>query len=172
MMNIFQKLLGPTNKLAEFAEEQLKEVKALNLITIDLNEEAKLSNEELAKQTVLLTEIKTLIKKQIDSSESGGSSTEFGDASKFKGLSPDKAGQMAMIAIGSMVAITVAAALIQYTPIISIGQLLTVIAVAGALALVVPAFLDIATKLSGSETSMAMESDGAFKASSKSGPGF
>jgi|TARA_B110000879_G_scaffold3336_2_gene4522 hypothetical protein len=171
MMNIFQKLLGPTNKLAEFAEEQLKEVKALNLITIDLNEEAKLSNEELAKQTVLLTEIKTLIKKQIDSSESGGSSTEFGDASKFKGLSPDKAGQMAMIAIGSMVAITVAAALIQYTPIISIGQLLTVIAVAGALALVVPAFLDIATKLSGSETSMAMESDGAFKASSKSGPG-
>ena len=65
MMNIFQKLLGPTNKLAEFAEEQLKEVKALNLITIDLNEEAKLSNEELAKQTVLLTEIKTLIKKQV-----------------------------------------------------------------------------------------------------------
>ena len=171
MMNIFSKLLAPTNKLAEFAEEQLEEAKALNVITLDIRDEAVISNEELKKQTILLTDIKTLIKEQIDSGNSGGSSTEFGDASKFKGLAPDKATQMAGIAIGSMVAITVAAALIQYTPIISIGQLLTVIAVAGALALVVPAFLDIATQLSGSESSLAMEGDGAFKASSKSGPG-
>ena len=171
MMNIFSKLLAPTNKLAEFAEEQLEEAKALNVITLDIRDEAVISNEELKKQTILLTDIKTLIKEQIDSGNSGGSSTEFGDASKFKGLAPDKATQMAGIAIGSMVAITVAAALIQYTPIISIGQLLTVIAVAGSLALVVPAFLDIATQLSGSESSLAMEGDCAFNASSKSGPG-
>ena len=36
MMNPFQKLLGPTNKLAEFAEVQLKEIKALNAITLDI----------------------------------------------------------------------------------------------------------------------------------------
>ena len=169
MMNPFQKLLGPTNKLAEFAEVQLKEIKALNVITLDIKKQSKISNEELAKQTVILTDIKKLIKKQIDSTKTKGSTAEFGDASKFKGLSPEKAGQLAAIVIGSMVAITVAAALIQYVPSLSVGKLLTVIAVAGALALVVPAFLKIAKELNNNTKGLAMNPNAGLIGSSAPG---
>lgn len=160
MVNLFQKLLAPTEKLAGAAEKQVKELEKLNILTTGLNEKAIVRNEELSMQTVLLTDIKNLIKAQANA---GGADdapkNKFGDASNFKGLKPNESKNMVALVVGAAISIVAAAALMAYIPTLTPMKMLTAIAVAGVLAIVAPIMVKIAKQLSGSTSEMSVEGD-------------
>ena len=160
MVNLFQKLLAPTEKLAAAGEKQVKELEKLNVLTTGLTKEAVIRNEELSMQTVLLTDIKNLIKAQINAGgKDDAPKNKFGDASNFKGLKPGESKNMTALVVGAAISIVAAAALMAYIPTLSPIKMLTAIAVAGVLAIVAPIMVKIAKQLSGSTSEMSVDGD-------------
>lgn len=149
LTNLFQALLAPLSHLEAIANQELilsQEVHSV--ITIDLKRAADSQVDELKKHTGLLGEIKDLLKEQNRQLETGSSGKGSApDSAGFKPMSIKDTGLTAVMIIGIAAALVGAAAIFTFMPVLSVGQLLSALAVAAIMALIAPVFVKIADVL-------------------------
>lgn len=159
MNNVLQLLLSPLTKLGESAKEQTRVLTSMESILVKWNTASNVG-EEIKQQTILLADIKQLlidqnnhfgVKKGKKNDQKSKDSMVLGDASKFKGLSAKETGGLTALLIGVSVAIVGAALILQATPMVAIMQLITALAIAGILVLMVPAFIKLGDAFFGSK---------------------
>ena len=109
------------------------------------------TSDELKKHTEILTDIKSILKEQNKMLERGAGAKGGAAGGMFTPMSAKDVGLTALMIVGVAGAIVGAAALFTLVPVISVGQLLTVLAVAGIFALIAPTFVKIAEVLSGNK---------------------
>ena len=147
----YSNILSPIQKLTLLAEKEtvplLSSIKQTNFRLVIA---AVLTAKELKKQTVLLTELRDLIKAESKKSktESKDKKGKKGGGSSFKPMSMKDTGMTAFMVVGMTAAIVGAAALIGLTPNVEMRQVITILAVTAALALMTPTFLKIFKTLS------------------------
>jgi hypothetical protein len=107
------------------------------------------TSDELKKQTTILTDIRSILREQNKTLASGAGAKGGAAGGMFTPMSAKDVGLTALMIVGVAGAIVGAAALFTLVPVISIPQLLTVLAVAGIFALIAPTFVKIAEVLSG-----------------------
>ena len=142
-------LTNPLNKIQAAAEATLELVARISevILTGATGKSATETGDELKKQTTILTDIKDLLKEQNKRLEKGAGSKGGPGGGMFTPMSAKDVGLTALMIVGVAGAIVGAAALFTLVPVISIGQLLTVLAVAGIFALIAPTFVKIAEVL-------------------------
>lgn len=159
MNNVLQLLLSPLTKLGESTKEQTRALTSMESILVKWNTASNVG-EEIKQQTILLADIKQLlidqnnhfgVKKGKKNDQKSKDSMVLGDASKFKGLSAKETGGLTALLIGVSVAIVGAAMILQATPMVAIMQLITALAIAGILVLMVPAFVKLGDAFFGSK---------------------
>ena len=139
-------LLQPLVKIALLAEQQkvvLEEIHSV--LSVDLKAAAVSTAKELSKQTVLLTDIRDLIKEQIKAGS--GSKDEKGGKLKMPSIMGGVAVGIAVVSIAA--AILVAAGIFSLVPAIGMSQMITILAVAGLFTILAPVFVDISESLRG-----------------------
>ena len=109
------------------------------------------TGDELKKQTTILSDIRSILREQNKTLERGAGAKGGPGGGMFTPMSAKDVGLTALMIVGVAGAIVGAAALFTLVPVISIPQLLTVLAVAGIFALIAPTFVKIAEVLSGSK---------------------
>jgi len=107
------------------------------------------TSDELKKQTTILTDIRSILREQNKVLAKGAGAKGGAGGGMFSPMSAKDVGLTALMIVGVAGAIVGAAAIFTLVPVISIGQLLTVLAVAGIFALIAPTFVRIAEVLSG-----------------------
>ena len=146
---ILQTLLGPLDHLVAVADQELILAQEVHsVITIDLKRAADNTVSELKKHTGLLGEIKDLLKEQNRQLETGSAGKGSApDSAGFRPMSVKDTGLTAVMIIGIAAALVGAAAIFSFIPVLSVGQLLTALAVAAIMALIAPIFSRIANVL-------------------------
>lgn len=141
-----RELLAPLQRLNKLIEAQNEKVNEIHsVLTIDLKEAAKTNTEELSKQTTLLSDIKDLLKQQVQKAEEASA----GKAPKVK-LPGLISGIGAGLAIVSMAAALVAASgIMGFIQPVSPAQLFTAIALGGVFTILAPVFVEINESLRG-----------------------
>ena len=142
-------LTNPLNKIQAAAEATLELVARISevILTGATGKSATETGDELKKQTTILTDIRELLKEQNKRLEKGTGSKGGPGGGMFTPMSAKDVGLTALMIVGVAGAIVGAAALFTLVPVISVGQLLTVLAVAGIFALIAPTFVKIAEVL-------------------------
>ncbi len=109
------------------------------------------TSDELKKQTTILTDIRSILREQNKTLAKGAGAKGGPGGGMFSPMSAKDVGLTALMIVGVAGAIVGAAALFTLVPVITIPQLLTVLAVAGIFALIAPTFVKIAEVLSGNK---------------------
>jgi hypothetical protein len=130
-------LLAPLHKIAKITEDSKEVLATISLLTTDLKNIALFSAKELAKHTVLLTNIRDLIKEQTSKKEKTEKEKKIKMPS-FIGIAKG-----ALVIVSMAAAIVAATSILSIMPTISVGQLVTAIAVAGLFVVLTPVFLAI-----------------------------
>jgi hypothetical protein len=139
-------LLAPLTKIANLIEDQKEMVKEVHaFLTVDLKKVTVDNSKELKKQTILLTDIRDLLKEQIKQKQS----EQSGKAPKIK--LPGIIGGIGVgLAIVTMAAALVAAAgIFTLMPSVSASQILTALAIGAVFVILTPMFVDIQESLRG-----------------------
>lgn len=146
---LLQTLMNPLNRLAMVAEQSAILTQEIHsVVTLDLKVAANDTVRELKKHTGLLGEIKDLLKEQNRQLETGSSGKGSApDSAGFKPMSAKDTGLTAVMIIGIAAALVGAAAIFSFMPVLSVGQLLSALAVAAIMALIAPVFSRIADVL-------------------------
>jgi hypothetical protein len=142
-------LTNPLNKIQAAAEATLELVARISevILTGATGKSATETGDELKKQTTILSDIRSILQEQNKRLEKGAGSKGGPGGGMFTPMSAKDVGLTALMIVGVAGAIVAAAALFTLVPVISIGQLLTVLAVAGIFALIAPTFVKIAEVL-------------------------
>jgi len=139
-------LSNPLNRILNLIEDQQIFFKDIHsILTIDLKKASIDNSKELKKQTVLLQDIKDLLKDQIQQKETSKSEK----SSKIK--MPSMIGGVGVgLAIVTMAAaLVVAAGLFSIIPVVSPMQLLTALAIGALFVILTPIFVEISEALNG-----------------------
>lgn len=146
---LLQTILSPLDRLGAIADQSLNFTREIHsVVTLDLRVAANDTVRELKKHTGLLGEIKDLLKeqnKQLETGSAGKGSAP--DSAGFKPMSAKDTGLTAVMIIGIAAALVGAAAIFTFMPVLSVGQLLSALAVAAIMALIAPIFVKIADVL-------------------------
>lgn len=142
-------LTNPLNKIQAASEATLELVARISevILTGASGKSATETSDELKKQTTILTDIRSILREQNKTLAKGAGAKGGAAGGMFTPMSAKDVGLTALMIIGVAGAIVGAAALFTLVPVISVGQLLTVIAVAGIFALIAPTFVKIAEVL-------------------------
>ncbi len=144
-------LTSPLNKIQEATEATTMVLNRIAEVVISGASNSTQMVDELKKQTTILSDIRSILKQQNKTLEKGAGAKGGASGGMFTPMSAKDVGLTALMIIGIAGAIVGAAAIFSLVPVISIGQLLTVLAIAGIFALVAPTFVKIAEILSGSK---------------------
>ncbi len=146
---LLQTLFGPLDHLAAVADQGAILTQEIHsVVTLDLKRAANDTVSELKKHTGLLGEIKDLLKEQNRQLETGSAGKGSAPSSAgFKPMSAKDTGLTAVMIIGIAAALVGAAAIFTFMPVLSVGQLLSALAVAAIMALIAPVFVKIADVL-------------------------
>ena len=142
-------LTNPLNKIQAASEATLELVARISevILTGASGKSATETSDELKKQTTILTDIRSILREQNKTLAKGAGAKGGAAGGMFTPMSAKDVGLTALMIIGVAGAIVGAAALFTLVPVISVGQLLTVLAVAGIFALIAPTFVKIAEVL-------------------------
>jgi len=149
-----QLLVSPLQRIAAATESSASALSVIADVVININTNALEIISELKKQTGVLLDIKSILKDQNKSIEKGAGAKGGAAGGKFTPMSAKDVGLTALMIIGVAGAIVGAAAIFSFIPVISIPQLLTVLAVAGIFALIVPIYIKISEALAKSAKDM------------------
>ena len=128
-------LLPPLSKIANILEDQNEFIEEIHsVLTLDLKKVSNQNNKEFKKQTVLLTEIRDLIKEQVDDKKR---------TINFGSRTARDIGVAGLMMVTMSLALAGAIALFSVLPTISVGQMLTIIAIAGVFLILTPIFIAI-----------------------------
>jgi ElaB/YqjD/DUF883 family membrane-anchored ribosome-binding protein len=142
-------LLAPLQRLGNLIEEQNEKINEIHsVLTIDLVKASEDSQKELAQQTLLLSDIKSLLAIQVKQGEL--ERTERSKGGKFKMQMPNMKGvaSIGLAVISMAAALVIAGAFFMFMPVLNPLKLLSALAVAGVIYLAAPAFVKIAESLS------------------------
>lgn len=143
-----KQLLAPLQKIALLTEHQTEKLAEMHaVLTIDLKKASIDNAKELKKQTTLLTDIRDLIKQQIQQKEdqkSGG-----GSGGKIKMPSIMGAVGVGFAIVTMAAAIVAAAGIFSVMPQVAASQLLTALAIGAVFIILAPVFVDISEALRG-----------------------
>ncbi len=146
-------LTSPLNKIQEATESTTAILNKIAEVILNgaSSKSGDNTSDELKKQTTILTDIRSILREQNKTLAKGAGAKGGAAGGMFTPMSAKDVGLTALMIIGVAGAIVGAAALFSLVPVISIGQLLTVLAVAGIFALIAPSFVKIAEILSGNK---------------------
>lgn len=140
-------LASPLERIATATENSSNTLLQINQAVISINTHAIETFKELKKQTGVLLDIKSILKQQNKTLENGAGAKGGAAKGMFTPMSAKNTGLTALMIIGVAGAIVGAAALFSLIPIITVPQLLTVLAVAGIFTLIVPLFVRLSDTL-------------------------
>ena len=138
-------LLAPLQRLGNLIEAQNEKIEEIHsVLTVDLKKASKSNQKELSKQTVILTEIRDLLRLQ---SKQKKTST-FARMPKM--LLPKLIGGVgiAFNIVAISAALVAAAGIFSVMPEVAMQQLFTAVGVAGVMMLIIPAFMKLQEKVS------------------------
>ena len=146
-------LTSPLNKIQEATESTTAILNKIAEVILNgaSSKSGDNTSDELKKQTTILTDIRSILREQNKTLAKGAGAKGGPGGGMFSPMSAKDVGLTALMIVGVAGAIVGAAALFTLVPVISIGQLLTVLAVAGIFALIAPTFVKIAEVLSGNK---------------------
>ncbi len=150
-----QILASPLQRIADASEASANTLFQIHQVVVSVNTYALETVQELKKQTGVLLDIKSILKEQNKSIERGAGAKGGAAGGQFTPMSAKDVGLTALMIIGVAGAIVGAAAIFSLVPVISVPQLLTVLAVAGVLMLVTPAYIRISEAITKSAATMA-----------------
>jgi hypothetical protein len=142
-------LTTPLQKIADATEASAVLLSRIAEVVLN-GASSKSGNEtsnELKKQTGILSDIRSIMREQNKLLAKGAGAKGGPGGGMFTPMSAKDVGLTALMIVGVAGAIVGAAAIFTLVPVISIGQLLTVLAVAGIFALIAPTFVKIAEVL-------------------------
>ena len=142
-------LTTPLQKIADATEASAILLSRIAEVVLN-GASSKSGNEtanELKKQTGILSDIRSIMREQNKLLAKGAGAKGGPGGGMFTPMSAKDVGLTALMIVGVAGAIVGAAALFTLVPVISVGQLLTVLAVAGIFALIAPTFVKIAEVL-------------------------
>ena len=144
-------LTSPLNKIQDATEATTVILNRIAEVILNgaSSKSGENTSDELKKQTTILTDIRSILREQNKVLASGAGAKGGPGGGMFSPMSAKDVGLTALMIVGVAGAIVGAAAIFTLVPVISIGQLLTVLAVAGIFALIAPTFVKIAEVLSG-----------------------
>jgi hypothetical protein len=144
-------LTSPLNKIQDATEATTIILNRIAEVVLNgaSSKSGETTSDELKKQTTILTDIRSILREQNKVLAKGAGAKGGPGGGMFSPMSAKDVGLTALMIVGVAGAIVGAAALFTLVPVISIGQLLTVLAVAGIFALIAPTFVKIAEVLSG-----------------------
>ena len=144
-------LTSPLNKIQEATEATTVILNKIAEVVLNgaNGKSGETTSDELKKQTTILTDIRSILREQNKVLAKGAGAKGGAAGGMFSPMSAKDTGLTALMIVGVAGAIVGAAALFTLVPVISIGQLLTVLAVAGIFALIAPTYVKIAEVLSG-----------------------
>jgi hypothetical protein len=144
-------LTSPLNKIQDATEATAVILNRIAEVVLNgtSSKSGETTSDELKKQTTILTDIRSILREQNKVLASGAGAKGGAGGGMFSPMSAKDVGLTALMIVGVAGAIVGAAAIFTLVPVISIGQLLTVLAVAGIFALIAPTFVKIAEVLSG-----------------------
>jgi hypothetical protein len=144
-------LTSPLNKIQDATEATAVILNRIAEVILNgaSSKSGENTSDELKKQTTILTDIRSILREQNKVLASGAGAKGGAGGGMFSPMSAKDVGLTALMIVGVAGAIVGAAAIFTLVPVISIGQLLTVLAVAGIFALIAPTFVKIAEVLSG-----------------------
>lgn len=138
-------LLAPLARLGNLFEAQNEKMSEMHdAITVDLVKAAKTTVSELAQQTVLLTEIRDLIKDQIKQGDKDRKEQKKGGKFKLQMPTLFKAAEIGLTVVAMAAAIVIAGAFFMLMPVLNPFALLSALAVAAIFVLVAPTFIQVA----------------------------
>ena len=142
-------LTNPLNKIQAASEATLEIISRISevILTGANGKTGQETGDELKKQTTILTDIRSILREQNKTLARGAGAKGGAAGGMFTPMSAKDVGLTALMIVGVAGAIVGAAALFTLVPVISVGQLLTVLAVAGIFALIAPSFVKIAEVL-------------------------
>jgi len=146
-------LTSPLNKIQEATEATTAVLNRIAEVVLNgaNSKSGDSTSDELKKQTTILSDIRSIMREQNKLIAKGASSKAGAGGGMFSPMSAKDVGLTALMIVGVAGAIVGAAALFTLVPVITIPQLLTVLAVAGIFALIAPTFVKIAEVLSGNK---------------------
>ena len=138
-------LLAPLVKLGNLIEEEKKLVEEIHsVLTVDLKRASTETHKELKQHTVLLGEIRDLLKAQNkQQAESSGKAPKV----KLPGLMSGIGAGLAIITMAA--ALVAAAGIFSVMPSVSPAQLLTAVAIGAVFVILAPVFTEISESLRG-----------------------
>ena len=144
-------LTSPLNKIQDATEATTVILNKIAEVILNgaSSKSGDTTSDELKKQTTILTDIRSILREQNKVLAKGAGAKGGAGGGMFSPMSAKDVGLTALMIVGVAGAIVGAAAIFTLVPVISIGQLLTVLAVAGIFALIAPTFVKIAEVLSG-----------------------
>lgn len=144
-------LTSPLNKIQDATEATTVILNRIAEVVLNgaSSKSGENTSDELKKQTTILSDIRSILREQNKTLASGAGAKGGPGGGMFSPMSAKDVGLTALMIVGVAGAIVGAAAIFTLVPVISIGQLLTVLAVAGIFALIAPTFVKIAEVLSG-----------------------
>ena len=143
-----QILLAPLVRLTKLMEDQNVMVKDMHaILTVDLKKASVDNAKELKKQTTLLTDIRELIKQQIQQKEDQKSSGGSGGKIKMPSILGAVGAGFAIVTMAA--ALVAAAGIFSIMPQVSAAQILTAIAIGAVFIILTPMFVDISEALKG-----------------------
>jgi len=144
-------LTSPLNKIQDATEATAVILNRIAEVILNgaSSKSGETTSDELKKQTTILTDIRSILREQNKVLARGTGAKGGASGGMFSPMSAKDTGLTALMIVGVAGAIVGAAALFTLVPVISIGQLLTILAVAGIFALIAPTFVRIAEILSG-----------------------
>jgi hypothetical protein len=144
-------LTSPLNKIQDATEATTAILNRIAEVILNgaSSKSGDTTSDELKKHTTILTDIRSILREQNKVLASGAGAKGGAGGGMFSPMSAKDVGLTALMIVGVAGAIVGAAAIFTLVPVISIGQLLTVLAVAGIFALIAPTFVKIAEVLSG-----------------------
>ena len=142
-----RELLAPLQRLGKLMEEQNKKIEEISVLAIDLKKAANTNTEELSNQTVILTEIRDLIKEQVSQNDRMNSrrTPRIRLPRVLSGLGT------AFQIVGMAAALVASAGIFSIMPVVNPFQLFTAVGIAATFALLVPSFVKISESLKGKE---------------------
>jgi hypothetical protein len=142
-------LLAPLQRLGNLIEDQNEKISEMHsVLTVDLKEAAKTTNEQLETQTEILTDIKALLLLGLKQDEIKRKQERTGRGIKLKMPSMKGIAAAGLAVVSMAAALVIAGALFTFMPILNPLALLSALAVAGVMMLVAPAFVKISESLS------------------------
>lgn len=124
-------LQGPLQRLANLMEEQNTKVEEIHsVLTVDLKKAANDNSKEFKKQTVLLTEIRDLLRQQVN-----GKNAKSRLKTSFENIAIGASNMLAMAIV-----VAAATALFSILPTLTFEQIATVLTVSGLFLILTPIF--------------------------------